>query len=293
MAMVRHGTFLAVAALATALLASPPAGAQSGLAGAVARTLQGQNTELHRRFGRALIDEGRDLEIDPAAGMDEARQTLLRCAALYEKLKDFPHAEAALSSAVQLAPRSAELYAMRAYFYMRRSRFAEALGDFVYGMELSPDNARVRFGAGRVQAALGNYAAALGYYDAAIGLARRDPTFYLARAEAYIHLDQPRSAWTDFDSALDIRLPRAADRYYAYLGRGYASLLMSDYANAVADFDNALTVEPRAVNALLWRGYAREKGGQVALALDDYERAVAVDPSDRLARANLQRLRSN
>jgi tetratricopeptide (TPR) repeat protein len=292
--MARHGIFLAVAALAAALPASPPAGAQSSLAGAVARTFaQSQNSELHRRFGRALIDDGRELEIDPSAGMDEARQTLLRRAALYEKLKDFSRAEADLSSAVQLAPRSAELYAMRAYFYMRRSRFTEAFGDFVYGMGLSPDNARVRFGAGRVQAALGNYGAAVGYYDGAIKLARRDPTYYLARAEAYIHLDQPRSAWTDFDSALDIRLPRAADRYYAYLGRGYASLLMSNNADAVADFDNALTVDPRAVNALLWRGYAREKGGQVALALDDYERAVAVDPGDRLARANLQRLRSN
>jgi tetratricopeptide (TPR) repeat protein len=292
--MVRQGTFLAIAALAAALLAGPPAGAQSGLAGAVARTMaQTQNSDLHRRFGRALIDDGGDLQIDPAAGMDEARQALLRRAALYEKIKDFPNAEAALSSAVQLAPRSAELYAMRAYFYMRRSRFTEALADFVYGIELSPDNARVRFGAGRVQAALGNYAAAVGYYDAAIGLARRDPTFYLARGEAYIHLDQPRSAWADFDSALDIRLPRPADRYYAYLGRGYASMLMSNYANAVTDFDNALTVEPRAVNALLWRGYAREKDGQVALALDDYERAVAADPTDRLARANLARLRSN
>jgi tetratricopeptide (TPR) repeat protein len=280
--------------LAAALLASPPAGAESGLTGTVARSLaQSQNSDLHRRFGRALIDDGRDLEIDPAAGMDEARQALLRRAALYEKISDFPNAEAALSAAVQLAPRSAELYAMRAYFYMRRSRFTEALSDFVYGIDLSPDNARVRFGAGRVQAALGNYAAAVGYYDAAIGLARRDPTFYLARGEAYIHLDQPRSAWADFDSALDIRLPRAADRYYAYLGRGYASMLMSNYANAVTDFDNALTVEPRAVNALLWRGYAREKDGQVALALDDYERAVAADPTDRLARANLARLRSN
>jgi len=292
--MVRHGTFLAVAALAAALLASPPAGAQSGLTGSVTRaTLQSQNIELHRRFGRALIDDGRNLEIDPSAGMDEARQTLLRRAALYEKLKDFPRAEADLTSAVQLAPRSAELYAMRAYFYMRRSRFAEAFSDFVYGGALSPDNARVRFGAGRVQAALGNYAAAVRYYDAAIRLARRDPTYYLARAEAYIRLDQPGSAWTDFDSALDIRLPRAADRYYAYLGRGLASLLMTNYANAIADFDNALTVEPRAVNAYLWRGYAREKGGQVTAALDDYERAVAADPADRVARANLQRLRSN
>jgi len=69
-------------------------------------------------------------------------------------------------------------------------------------------------------------------------------------------------------------------------------MLMTDYANAITDFDNALAVEPHAVNALLWRGYAREKGGQIAAALDDYERAVAVDPGDRHARANLQRLRS-
>jgi tetratricopeptide (TPR) repeat protein len=292
--MVRRRIVMAAAAVAAALLAGPSAGAQSGLGGAIARTiLQSHNTELHRRFGRALIDDGRDLEIDPAAGLDEARQALLRQAALYEKLKDYPNAEASLSSAVRIAPRTAELYAMRAYFYMRRSRFTEALGDFVYGMELSPADARLRFGAGRAQAALGNWTASVGYYDAAIKIARRDPTYYLARAEAYIHLDQPHSAWSDFDNALDIKLPRAADRYYAYLGRGYASLLMSNYAGAVADFDNALTVDPRAVNALLWRGYAREKDGQVALALDDYERAAAVDPSDRLARANLQRLRSN
>ena len=93
-------------------------------------------------------------------------------------------------------------------------------------------------------------------------------------------------------------IPHPADknyfvRYYAYLGRGLASLLMTKYANAIADFDNALAVDPRAVNAFLWRGYAREKGGQVAAALDDYERAVAADPGDRVARANLQRLRSN
>ncbi len=292
--MIRRWNVMAIAALAAALLGSPPAGAQSGLGGAIARTiLQGQNSELHRRFGRALIDQGRDLEIDPSAGIDEARQALLRRAALYEKLKDYPNAEASLSSAVQIAPRRAELYAMRGYFYMRRSRFTEAFGDFAYGMELSPEDARVRFGAGRAQAALGNWAESVGYYDGAIKIVRRDPTYYLARAEAYIHLDQPHSAWSDFDSALEIKLPRAADRYYAYLGRGYASLLMSNYADAVADFDNALTVDPRAVNALLWRGYAREKDGQVALALDDYERAAAVDPSDRLARANLQRLRSN
>jgi len=294
MAMRRRGILFGLVALAVAMSATAPAGAQASLSDRLARLmLQGQNGDLQRRFGNMLVDEGRDLEIDPAAGVGEARQTLLRRAALYEKIKDFSRAESDLAAAVQLDPASADLYLARGYFYMRRSRFTDALGDFLLAMKFSPDAARGRFAAGRAQAALGNYAAALGYYDGAIKLARRDPTYYLARAEAYVRLDQPRLAWADFDSAIAIKLPRKADRYYAFLGRGFASLMMADYTNAIADFDSAIALDPRAVNALLWRGYARERSGQVALALDDYERAASVEPGDRLARANLQRLRSN
>ena len=279
--------------MAAALWTAPAARAQSDVPEPVQRAaLQSQSNDVQRRFGKKLTEAGRDLAIDPAAGAGEARETLLRRAALYEKLQDFARAEADLTAAIELAPKSAELLVTRGYFYMRRSRFTDALGDFVVGTDLAPDDARVRFGAGRAQAALGNYAAAVGYYDAAIKRSGRDPTYYLSRAEAYLRLDQPRNAWADFDSALNIKLPRPSDRYVAFLGRGYASMLMANYASAVIDFDNALAVEPRALNALLWRGYAREKGGQIAAALDDYERAVAVDPGDRHARANLQRLRS-
>lgn len=292
--MGRRAGLWAAAALAVVVIAGSPLRAQSSLSDHLSATMsRAQNSDLHRRFGRALIDYGRDLEVDPAAAVGDARQTLLRRAALYEAVKELAKAEADLTAALQLSPPAAELYAARAYFYMRRGRFADALDDFLAGARLAPDNARLRFGAGRVQAALGNYAAAIGFYDAAIRLGPRDPTFYVARAEAYIHLDQPRGAWADYDQALDIKLPRASDRYYAFLGRGYASLMMADYAGAIADFDSALAIDPRAINALLWRGYAREHDGQAALALDDYERAATVDPHDRSARANLQRLRSN
>jgi len=294
MAMGRRGIVLTIAAMAAALWTAPAARAQSDVPEPVQRAaLQSQSNDVQRRFGKKLTEAGRDLAIDPAAGAGEARETLLRRAALYEKIKDFSRAESDLAAAVQLDPASADLYLARGYFYMRRSRFTDALGDFLLAMKFSPDAARGRFAAGRAQAALGNYAAALGYYDGAIKLARRDPTYYLARAEAYVRLDQPRLAWADFDSAIAIKLPRKADRYYAFLGRGFASLMMADYTNAIADFDSAIALDPRAVNALLWRGYARERSGQVALALDDYERAASVEPGDRLARANLQRLRSN
>jgi len=116
-----------------------------------------QTGDLQRRFGRALVDDGRELEIDPAAGAGEARQTLLRRAALYEAIKDYAKAETDLTAAVQLAPPAAELYATRGYFYMRRGRFPDALGDSSPARGSRPATRRLRFGAGRVQAALGNY----------------------------------------------------------------------------------------------------------------------------------------
>jgi tetratricopeptide (TPR) repeat protein len=285
---------LVAAAVAGMVGLAPPARAQSNLSEQLSRTLsQAQKSDLQHQFGRALVNYGRALTVDPTAGVGEMRATLLRRASLYESVKDFAKAEADLTAALQLEPPVAGLYADRGYFYMRQGRFADALADFLAGARLDPDNGRFRFAAGRVEAALSNYSAALTFYDEAIRLSARDAGFYLARAEAFIHLDQPRRAWADYDHAIDIKIPRSIDRYFAFLGRGYASLMLADYRGAIADFDRALEIDPRAVSALLWRGYAREQGGQADLALDDYERATAVDPKDRWARANLQRLRSN
>jgi tetratricopeptide (TPR) repeat protein len=284
----------AAAACVIAVVAVVPVRAQSDVPDRVTvRIAHAQNADLQRRFGRLLVDDGRDLEVDPAAGVDEARQTLLRRASLYEAVGAFAQAEADLTSVVGLSPQAAASYAARGYFYMRRARFGDALADFLLAARLDPSNPRLRFAAGRVQSALGDYPEAIGFYDQAIRLAPREPSFLIARAEARIHLDQPRRAKADYDRAINLHLPRSSDRYYAFLGRGYVALLEADYTEAVADFGSVLEIDPRAVNALLWRGYAREMAGQSALALDDYERAVRVDPTDHWARASLQRLRSN
>jgi tetratricopeptide (TPR) repeat protein len=297
-AMARRGWEVWVAAAAAALVGvlafTPPASAQSTLSERLARTIAlGQKNDLQRQFGRLLVDRDRSFDIDPAASVDETRATLARRASVYETVKEFDKAEAELTSALQLDAPAAGLYVDRGYFYMRRNRFADALADFLAGARLDPGNARLRFAAGRAQAAMGNYPAALGFYNEAIKLRARDPRFYLARAEALIHLEDPRRAWDDYDHAIDIKLSGVDDRYFALLGRGYASLMLSDYRSAIADFGGALQVDPRAVTALLWRGYARELDGETELALDDYEHASEVDPKDRWARANVQRLRSN
>jgi tetratricopeptide (TPR) repeat protein len=295
----RGTAFCAAAAVAAAFALASPAWAQSSQSELPTQAIAAvqpndlQQTDLPRRFGRALVDEGRDLILNPGASMDEVRRTLLRRAAVYEDVQEFAQAEAEITKALQRTPPIGDTYAARGYFYMRRGRFADAVGDFVAGMQIDPDNPRLQFAAGRAEAALGDYAAAITYYGEAIRLSPREPTYYLARAEARIHLDQLVGAHADYDRAIANRLGRPTDRYFAFLGRGYSSLMQADYAGAIADFGTAIEINPGSLNALMWRGYARERVGQTKLALDDYERAAAVDPHDHLARDNLQRLRSN
>jgi tetratricopeptide (TPR) repeat protein len=303
----RGTVFCAAAAIAAALALSSSAWAQasqSALSTQVGAQVGAQVTaavqpndlqpnDLMRRFGRALVDEGRDLILNPGAGMDEVRRTLLRRAAVYEDVQEFAQAEAELTKALQRTPPIGDTYTARGYFYMRRGRFADAVGDFVAGSAIDPDNPRLHYAAGRAESALGDYAAAATYYGEAIQLAPGEPRFYLARAEARIHLEELAGARADYDRAIANRLPGPTDRYFAFLGRGYSSLMQADYSGAIADFGTAIEINPGSLNALMWRGYARERVGQIKLALDDYERAAALDPHDRLARDNLRRLRSN
>jgi tetratricopeptide (TPR) repeat protein len=282
------------AAVAAAVVLAAPARAQSTSADHLVRMAsQTPDNELQQRFGHVLVDEGRSFALEPGAGVEETRQILLRRAAVYESVQEYVSAEATLTRAVQLSPPAAAADQARGYFYMRRGRFTAALGDFIVGTRVAPGDARLRYAAGRAQSALGDYAAAAALYGEAIQLAPHEPTFYLARAEARIHLEQLSGAHADYDHAIAMKPPRPTDRYYAFLGRGYSSLMQADYAHAIADFDSAIALDPGSLHALLWRGYAREKAGQISLALDDYERAVTLDPTDHSARANLQRLRSN
>jgi tetratricopeptide (TPR) repeat protein len=297
--MGSRGTVFCAAAVAAVSALASPASAQSSRSAPPTQVAVAvppndlQQTDLQRRFGRALVDEGRDLILNPGASMDEVRRTLLRRAAVYEDVQEFAQAEGELTKALQRTPPIGDTYAARGYYYMRRGRFADAVGDFVAGIQIDPDNPRLHFAAGRASSALGDYAAAATYYGEAIKLVPREPTYYLARAEAHIHLDQPAGARADYDRAIAMQLQRPTDRYFAFLGRGYSSLMQADYAGAIADFGAAIAIDPGSLNALMWRGYARERVGQIKMALDDYERASALDPHDRLARDNLQRLRSN
>ncbi|MGE0024112.1 MAG: tetratricopeptide repeat protein [Hyphomicrobium sp.] len=82
----------------------------------------------------------------------------------------------------------------------------------------------------------------------------------------------PDGAITSYDRS--IALKPTAD---AYNHRGIAYYDKSDYPRAIADYSEALRINPSDADALNNRAWTRYKAGELAAALEDANRAVALD----------------
>jgi tetratricopeptide (TPR) repeat protein len=113
----------------------------------------------------------------------------------------------------------------------------------------------------------------IAHVDRAIALAPRHPEYYETRA-TYL-LDQQR--WVPARQDLD-RSIRLADRPYARFLRGLAACELGLFDAAVADFDTAITRDPR--NAQFYRGRALAKAtkGDPTGALRDADQLLRLAP---------------
>ncbi|MCK1715252.1 MULTISPECIES: tetratricopeptide repeat protein [unclassified Bradyrhizobium] len=65
---------------------------------------------------------------------------------------------------------------------------------------------------------------------------------------------------------------------FAYEGRGRIALRHGDWRRAVADFDEAIHLNPNRASLYRDRGLARRQNGDPELAIADYDEAIALDP---------------
>ncbi len=72
-----------------------------------------------------------------------------------------------------------------------------------------------------------------------------------------------------------------------YFNRGMAFYKSEKMKEAEVDFDKALVLDPRMVNALSYRGLCREKLGKEKAALEDYTKAMQQKPDDASIQNNL------
>lgn len=65
---------------------------------------------------------------------------------------------------------------------------------------------------------------------------------------------------------------------FAYEGRGRIALRHGDFRRAIADFDEAIHLNPNRASLYRDRAQARRQNGDLALAIEDYDEAIAHDP---------------
>jgi tetratricopeptide (TPR) repeat protein len=65
---------------------------------------------------------------------------------------------------------------------------------------------------------------------------------------------------------------------FAYEGRGRIAMRHGKYQGAIADFDQAIRLDPNRASLFRDRGLARRESGQLDLAIADYDEAIALAP---------------
>jgi tetratricopeptide (TPR) repeat protein len=105
---------------------------------------------------------------------------------------------------------------------------------------------------------------------------------YHDRATAYANKGLQELAIADFDEAIKIDPKNVT----ALEGRGKANLARGQYDRAIVDFSELLRIAPVNDRALNERGMAQLNKGDLTLALSDFERAIAINPNNVTARNN-------
>lgn len=122
---------------------------------------------------------------------------------------------------------------------------------------------------------LGEYRAVLVDADRAIAL-HPEAGFYVNRGFAKSRLGDLQAALADYNEAirLDPKLARA------YANRGAVYYRLRDYKRALADLDLAIMMEPNRAKPLSNRGLTRMQLGDDKGALEDFNRAIELSPQD-------------
>lgn len=105
---------------------------------------------------------------------------------------------------------------------------------------------------------------------------------YRRRGGAYLDKGDLDRAIADYDQAIVLD-PAHAD---AYNGRGRAYWTKGDKDKALPDYERAIQINPRHAAAYNNRGLVRAAKGEASRAVDDYDEAIRIEPRHRFAHNN-------
>ncbi len=231
--------------------------------------------------------------------------------------RDFEHALADLSKAVELSPDEPEFRYRRALVYQQNSQYELAVADLDQVLMLKEDFLLAYIPRAQLRLRRKDLPSAIADLDAADRLAAKQADLRLTLAGLYEAADQYPAAIKQYDlwiqnhavdsriaaaqsarclaSAIQIqdleggldscnRALRVADKSnpnysYLYVNRGLVRLRQKYYDKAASDFDAALKIMPNNARALYGRGIAKTLMNKTTEGAADMAAAVKIAPN--------------
>jgi tetratricopeptide (TPR) repeat protein len=235
------------------------------------------------KTGEAVADFTQALELDP-----KNADVLLHRATTYRVGKDWDHALADLDHAIALHPDAAGPYADRGLVHNLKGEPDLALKDLDKALALDPKAVGALAARGGLHEARGEWDLAIADLSQALALNPRNAGMLnvrcWVRAQAGRELDQALD-----DCGAAIAMGNAQLRAAALDSRGLVRIRLKQFDLAVADYDDALRLNPKAASSLYARGLAKRLRGDAVQGDADIASAKALkaDVAQSYARIGL------
>lgn len=187
------------------------------------------------------------------------------------------------TDAIRLDPGCAMAYCGCGVAFAKKRQFHQAIAQYVEAIRLDPAYAAAFRNRGRDYFSLGKHRRAVADFTEAIRLEPKSGLAYIDRSMAYGGWGKERLAMADAQAAVRLApqhylawatrgyrfLNQAGARIFTFWRRGNSAARKADYVQAIADFTQALQLNPTAWDCYAGRARAHRALGDSASAASD------------------------
>lgn len=192
--------------------------------------------------------------------------------ALIKQAKKEAGAIVDLNKAIEIEPRYAEAYLTRATLYFGENNAAAAEQDLNQAVNIVENKAQINYLVAQVYARSTNVDKVIAHATTSINTTP-SVAAYVLRANAYASQKQFPQAIADFDKAIEMN-PKAPA---IYMERGVAYANSGDFNKAIMDMDQAIKLAPNLGMAYVNRGMIQLALNKQTEAKADFKKAIAIN----------------
>lgn len=263
---------------------------------------EGKYKEVIERYNKAL-------SIDPKFALAYTGRGVA-----YHGLGQYEKAIEEHTEAIRINPENATFYYNRGRSFQELSKHQQALDDFEEAIRINPNNAKLYHSRGSVFQQLSKHQQAIKDFNNAIRLNPKEALAYNSRGVSFYSLGKYETAIKDFQEAVridsknttysknlkntELRMKENGKGFWdKFTKRGKAGKSMDGktksilhhntgtklhkggkYKEAINEFNQALSIDPKFAMAYAGRGVAFHYLGEYETAIKNYNQAIRINP---------------